>query len=141
MDRCAKVQKEDNSHMQSALYYAGRSTMRQKHGALIMFNGHSIGEGWNSQRQGSDFFGFDKWSLHAEAMAIIRAMHDLRMAKKRNLGGSVLYSARCKKSDDDGNMFAFSRPCPSCMRLISAVNIERIVYADGYGRHLSEFVE
>ena len=85
-----KLRKNDEWSMDRAAYYAQRSTLRYKHGALIVAtNGGEIGYGWNVDLSIAQYR--DDWTLHAEGFAIERALHH---GFRSRLAGSTLYSAR-----------------------------------------------
>lgn len=93
-----------------------------KVGAVIVQGNRIISLGWNDQHKthpGIKRYGGNALqTLHAEAMAILRARH------KANLKGAKMYVYRAIK---DGTL-ANARPCATCQNIMKAFGINRMYY-------------
>lgn len=87
-----------------------------RHGALVVLGGSLLGMGINKNVL-DPFYHKDapKLSVHAEEAALKRC---------KRTAGAVLYVARINKQ----GLPRMSRPCTSCMQLIRAAGIKKIVY-------------
>lgn len=110
---------QEQAYLARAVTLAKLSTMRQKHGAIIVKSGRILSMGFNTSRNESiSNYPASSYSNHAESMAI-------RMVPNSEiLVGSKLFVARVSRR---GNL-AYSRPCDICMESIVRVGIKSIVY-------------
>jgi len=106
-----------------------KATFRSKHGAVIVYDGHIIGSGFNVNIQHPIIAQYNEFkTLHAEMVAI------LRVKNKKLLKRSTLYVTRLTK-DNESQM---SKPCPICMKLIKSFGISEICYSVSDGTWNSE---
>ena len=117
----------DNEFIKMAEQISKKSTMHYHLGTLIVSKKYIISFGFNrfSGLNSYHIFG-NKWSIHAEADALRKALpyiHDNPTAKL------TAYVARTGKKN--------ARPCSNCMKLLSPY-IDRFVYTIG-GEIVEEF--
>jgi len=98
---------------------AASSSMKQKHGAVIVKGGRVMSIGHNKWRNHPDIIEEDKikqvCSVHAEVDAISR------VADTRN---AVIYIARV----NNGGLPVMSRPCDNCYESILNAGITKIIH-------------
>jgi deoxycytidylate deaminase len=100
-----------------ALQLAGKSSMNQKHGAVILGrNGEIIGEGFNHFSS----FMCHSWSCHAEIAALLSIKN-----KKEKLVDATLVVVRLG-SDNEPKL---SKPCDKCRKEINKFGIKKVFYS------------
>lgn len=99
---------------------AKKSTMKFRHGAVIIRGNIIIGEGYNKR---STYMSHN-YSMHAE----IAAIHSIprKNRNRKHLEDSTLVVIRVAGED---NHSAFSAPCPNCRKEIMKLGIGRIFYS------------
>ena len=104
---------------EKAIQIAKKSTMLQKHGAVILSkNGDIIGQGYNHF---SDYMSH-QWSCHAEMAALM----NIRNKKGRErVADATLLVVRI---GNDG-LPKLSKPCENCKREIEKFGIKRVFYS------------
>jgi len=98
------------------------SEMKFKVGAAIEKNETILSVGYNTRI--SDNILKDRFSLHAECMAILRA---LKKYGRKKVEGSTIYIIRYKKDGSFGN----SKPCPVCQTILKKFNMKTIYVQNG----------
>ena len=99
---------------------ATKSTMVQKHGAVIVQNNQIISEGFNYLAN----FMSHSYSIHAEVAALMNIPK--RYRQKRYLEDSTMVVVRVSGKDNHINM---SAPCANCRREIEKAGIKRVFYS------------
>lgn len=102
-----------------AVTLAHKSTMTQRHGAVIVKNGEIIGEGYNHHAQ----YMCHSWSCHAEVDAIM----SLRSKDRKQLNDATLIVVRV--GGKGGNQIKHSKPCEGCKKAIEKAGIKRVFYS------------
>jgi deoxycytidylate deaminase len=100
-----------------AIALAKKSTMQQKHGAIVVYNGEILGQGFNHMAS----FMSHSWSCHAEMGAIL----SIRKKDKWKICESTLVVVRVG-SDNDVKL---SKPCANCTREIEKYGIKKIFFS------------
>ena len=109
------MRKHDSAIVDEAMNLAKNSTMRSKHGSIIIDKkGNVISSAWNTATLGKSniderYKNGEKISRHAEENV-------LRFADPRKLCGARLYVVRCGQDDQPLN----SKPCKRCMAIINS---------------------
>lgn len=98
---------------------ASRSACNQKHGAVIVVGGRTIGLGANSSRNSPDCVPDPKTqaAVHAEIAA-------LKACGRSRVAGGTIYVARVGKNRQP----MMSRPCVNCQKALKKAGIKKIVY-------------
>ena len=100
-----------------AITLAKKSTMMQKHGAVILDkNGEIIGQGFNHFSS----FMSHSWSCHAEIAALLSIKN-----KKALLVDATLVVVRIG-SDNEPKL---SKPCDKCRKEINKFGIKKVFYS------------
>lgn len=114
------LSKKQKAYMNMARYLASKSTLRHKHGAVVVKSGRVLGTGFNKQRnhprvipQGKHK---EQCGRHAEYVAIKEA--------GENTINATLFVARINRQGDD----LLSKPCINCQKLIEESRIKNVVY-------------
>ena len=106
----------ETKHLERALRLATLSTMRSKHGALLVVNGKVLSVGVNVQRNDvAPHIKHVHVSDHAEANAL-RGLSDLSKC--------TLYVARINYVGAP----MYSKPCVYCQRLIKVLNLKQVIH-------------
>jgi deoxycytidylate deaminase len=107
----------NESVFEKAISLAKKSTMLQKHGAIIISkNGEILGQGFNTL---SNFMSH-QWSCHAEISALLSIKN-----KREKLVDASLLVVRI---GNDGEV-KLSKPCEKCRKEISKFGIKRVFYS------------
>lgn len=98
--------------------------------AMITINNREVGFGFNSRKTDpfQKKFGrnSDAICLHAEIMAI---KNSIKRIDREDFKNATIYIARAKKCQKTKKfIYGLAKPCPGCMRAISAFNFKRVVY-------------
>ena len=102
------------TYILSAMEEALRSTMRSKHGAIIVKNGKIIAKGHNYEIHNPHRGFSSKYSVHAE----IAAMN--RVGNRRKLKSADIYVVRLYFDLEDRQIsLKNSKPCHDCFKKIS----------------------
>lgn len=109
---------------EKAMYIARKSTMRQQHGCVIVYNNKEIvAQGYNHMRHNNMA---NIFSIHAEMEAIKQFRHILRKKEKTYINRCKLYVVRI----GSGNTYLKkSNPCPHCEKAICNIGIPRVCYS------------
>jgi deoxycytidylate deaminase len=105
--------------MEKARLLARKSTMCQKHGAVIVRNGKIIAEGYNHL---VPYFHHQR-SIHAEIDALLKVSN----LGKKELSACDIYVVRIATTDS--NIFRLSKPCQNCAKALFDKNIRNIYYS------------
>lgn len=109
---------------EKAMYIARKSTMRQQHGCVIVYNNKEIvAQGYNHMRHNNMAHLF---SIHAEMEAIKQFRHILRKKEKNYINRCKLYVVRIGSGID---YLKKSNPCPHCEKAICNIGIPRVCYS------------
>lgn len=102
---------------EKAIVLAKKSTMLQKHGAIILSkNGDILGQGYNYC---TDFMSH-QWSCHAEIAALMSIKN-----KREKIVDATLLVVRI---GSDGHP-KLSKPCDNCRKEICKFGIKRVFYS------------
>lgn len=103
--------------VEKAIALANKSTMMQKHGAIILSkNGDIIGQGFNHYAS----FMSHSWSCHAEIAALLNIKN-----KREKLIDATLVVVRIGSD----NIVKMSKPCEKCKKEIIKFGIKRVFYS------------
>lgn len=109
-----------------AMYIARKSTMRQQHGCVIVYNNKEIvAEGYNHTRNNTME---NIYSIHAEMEAIKKLKQVMRKKDKHYINRCKLYVVRIGKGITDA-MLKQSSPCPHCAKAIDSIGIPRVCFS------------
>lgn len=111
----------DESTVKLLRRLAQKSTMVQRHAAIIIKNGEIIGQGINKL---SDFM-CHQYSIHSEVAAILSLKKAHR--NKEYLKDATMIVVRVTGKQ---NMFRMSKPCESCSKAIIDAGIGTVYYTD-----------
>lgn len=114
--------KVDENVFDRAAALANKSTMVQRHGAVILKNGEIIGEGYNYHTH----FMCHSWSVHSEVAALLSLKKQHR--HKKFLEDAVMVVVRIgppSRSDE----FKNSKPCERCREAILKSGIRKVFYS------------
>ena len=118
--------KPSHKFYQKAMYIARKSTMRQQHGCVIVYNNKTIvAQGYNHTRNNNME---NIFSIHAEMEAIKQFRHILRKKEKNYINRCKLYVVRIGSGITDAYLKQ-SNPCPHCEKAICSVGIPRVCYS------------
>ena len=106
-------------HVEFATLIAGKSPMNHQHGCVIVHKGKVIATGYNKHLKPG-------YSIHAEADAIMKAKKMLPATEMKNC---KLYVVRI---GNDQMPLKYSRPCPSCCKIIAKSKIGKVFYSTSY---------
>jgi deoxycytidylate deaminase len=121
------MEKFKNKSLELAL----KSQFRSKHGAVISYNGHIIGSGYNVNLEHNTVRQFDEYkTLHAEMVAIFRVKN------KRLLKRSELFVCRL---DRFGNALN-SKPCRVCRKVMKSFGVSTVHYTTDAGTWETEII-
>ena len=99
---------------------ASKSTMNQRHGAIIVKNGEIVGEGCNYTAK----WMCHPYSVHAEVAALLSVPK--RNRHRKYLEDSTMLVIRISGKDKHCN---FSAPCDNCKKEIEKYGIKRVFYS------------
>jgi deoxycytidylate deaminase len=115
-----------------SLELAEKASFRTRHGAVVVYNGHIIGSGYNVNLQHPDIKQFNELkTLHAEMSAIFRVKN------KKLLKKAELYVGRLNKAGE----IVSSRPCPVCRQVMRSFGVSKVHYTTNEGKWKSEIIE
>lgn len=115
----SSLSKKDRSHLKQAKKIASTSTVKHKHGAVIVSGGRVLSVGVNSAKNEGYVFPFAAtWDrqIHAEEAAL--------RGVKGKAEGATIYVARVNRM----GMERMSKPCHSCQKALKDAGIRRVVY-------------
>lgn len=104
-----------------AVTLAHKSTMTQKHGAVIIKNGEIIGEGYNHITT----YMSHSYSCHAEVAAIL----SLKNRSKKYLCDATMVVVRISNNHCFPNLLKLSKPCESCTKEIIKCGLRKVFYS------------
>lgn len=111
---------------QKAMYIARKSTMRQQHGCVIVYNNKEIvAEGYNHTRNNNME---NIYSIHAEMEAIKKLRQIIRKKDKHYINKCKLYVVRIGSGITDA-LLKQSSPCPHCAKAIDNIGIPRVCFS------------
>ena len=114
------IKKKHRKFIQAAIFEATKSSMRFKHGCVIVLQNSIIARGHNYNKQL-----FVRYSIHAEEDAINNLMQHNK-AKMERRASMHLYVVRIRK---DG-IIANSAPCDVCSkRILKTLSITKVFYS------------
>lgn len=113
-----------DSFYKKAMYIARKSTMRQKHGCVIVYNNKEIiAEGYNHVRNNN----MEKLhSIHAEMEAIKKLRQIMRTKDKNFVNKCKLYVVRVGVGE---SCVKQSAPCCHCSKAIISIGIQKVCYS------------
>ena len=100
-----------------AINQALKSEMFMNHGAVMVYRGKIVGKGCNKYINSNN-----KWSSHAEEIAIKDAMNNISSDK---IKCCTLIIVRVNNQGDCVNSF----PCQNCMKFINKHCIKKVIYS------------
>lgn len=111
---------------QKAMYVARKSTMRQQHGCVIVYNNKEIvAEGYNHTRNNNME---NIYSIHAEMEAIKKLRQVIRKKDKHYINRCKLYVVRIGTGITDA-ILKQSSPCLHCAKAIDSIGIPRVCFS------------
>lgn len=113
--------KPDVDVFDRAVCLAKKSTMNQRHGAVIVKNGEIIGEGFNHIAT----YMSHSWSCHAEMAAIL----SLRNKNKKYLEDCTMIVVRVSNHTTIPQHLKLSKPCCKCTEQIIKHGIRKTFYS------------
>lgn len=116
------LSKSEKAFLSTARYFAGKSTSRQKHGAVIVKSGRVLGTGCNKDTNDPMIVSPEHIKSHCSRHAEIEAIRDASW----NVRGAVLYVARVNRYGQDRN----SKPCIRCEVVIKEMKIKKVIYTE-----------
>jgi tRNA(Arg) A34 adenosine deaminase TadA len=121
---------------EKAMHIARKSTMRQQHGCVIVYNNKEIvAEGYNHTRNNNMK---NIKSTHAEMEAIKQFRHVLAKNDKNYRNRCTLYVVRIGSGITDANLKQ-SSPCRHCAKAINSVGIPRVCYSVDENKFTEEY--
>jgi deoxycytidylate deaminase len=110
-----------------AITLAKKSTMNQRHGAIIVKNGEIIGEGYNQHTT----YMSHSFSCHAEVSAIL----SLKKKTKKYLEDATMIVVRISNHTMSPQHLKMSKPCEKCTQEIIKHGIRKIFYSTNIEQH------
>ena len=110
-------------YVQEAISEAKRSTMRIKHGCIIVHRATILSRAHNS----SEHSDHNKFSVHAE-VAAIKNMNMNRIKVESTTMYVVRINSKDMDKDDTETRTMNSRPCLDCMRCINHHKVKRVYF-------------
>jgi tRNA(Arg) A34 adenosine deaminase TadA len=116
----SNLSNQERRHLARALSLAGLSTMRNKHGAVIVAGGRVLSVGVNRRRNDPKFHATTplELSVHAERAAI------KSLGATFNTAGLTMYIARLSGTGQP----LLSRPCSECWNYLAHRNFKEVIY-------------
>lgn len=128
-----RLTRRQQAYLNRAIKLAEASTVRQKHGAVVVKGGSVMAVGVNSYTNDPQMFPTNyfsqnkiphlqrsnKISIHAEVAAI-------RRLPAEQLKGATIYIARITQ----GGQIGFSAPCENCARELLKAGVKKIIYTE-----------
>lgn len=114
--------KFDMAVFDRATQLANKSTMVQRHGAIIIKNGEIIGEGYNYH---TNIF-CHQWSVHSEVAALMSLKKQHKTPKA--LQDAVMVVVRIGPPSKAGEL-KNSKPCDRCREAIEKAGIKKVFYS------------
>lgn len=113
------LSKKQKAYMNVARFLATKSTMRHKHGAVVVKSGRVLGMGYNKRRNDPRNLNpgrhrYDS-GCHAE-MSALKNVSDPR--------GAIIFVARVNRSGND----LLSKPCEICASELKRLGIKKVIY-------------
>ena len=116
------INRKHDLFLSKAAKIAEKSTMLQKHGAIIVYKNKIIASGYNYRCSYMN----DNYSIHAEVAAISNLFHD-----KKILPFCDIYVVRIAP-DSLNCCLKNSKPCLSCTNFILKYNLKNIYYSTNF---------
>lgn len=110
-----------------AIALAKKSTMTQRHGAVIVKNGEIIGEGYNHVAT----YLSHSFSCHAEVAAIL----SLKKKSKKYLEDCTMIVVRISNHTLSPQHLKMSKPCERCTQEIIKHGIRKVFYSTNIEDH------
>lgn len=104
--------------MEKAAEIAQKSSMQQKHGAVIVYKNNIIGTGFNYNCS----YMYNNYSIHAEVAAISQVFYDKNLLKLCDI-----YVVRIAPAFN--NCLKNSKPCKNCTNFIKKYNLRNTYYS------------
>lgn len=104
-----------------AVQLAHKSTMTQRHGAVIVRNGEIIGEGYNHWTT----YMSHSYSCHAEVAALL----SVKNKTKKMLQDATMIVVRISNNHCMPNVLKLSKPCENCTKEINKWGIRKVFYS------------
>ena len=117
-----KLSKSEEAFLSVARYFAGKSSSRRKHGAVVVKSGRVIGTGYNKDRNSPLFVSPEHIKTHCSRHAELEAIRDASW----NVKGAAIYVARVNNQGKDRN----SKPCGLCEVIIKETQIKKVIYTE-----------
>lgn len=115
--------KRESAFLSLARYFAGKSTSRRQHGAVIVKSGRVLGTGFNKNTNNPYSVSPEHIKTNCSRHAEIEAIRDANW----NVKGAILYVARVNNQGLDRN----SKPCNRCQVVIDETQIKKVIYTEG----------
>ena len=112
----------DTTVFERATVLANKSTMLHRHGAVIVWEGQIIGEGYNYH---TDFM-CHQWSVHSEVAALMSLKKQHR--HKKVLENATMVVVRLGPPSCPEEL-KNSKPCDRCRQAILKAGIKRVFYS------------
>jgi pyrimidine deaminase RibD-like protein len=114
------LSRKQKAYMNVARFLAAKSSMRHKHGAVVVKSGRVVGMGYNKSRNHPDVVTDGKHreqcGYHAEAVAIKEAGTNAR--------GATIFVARINRQGED----LLSKPCELCQKTIEESGLKNVLF-------------
>lgn len=110
-----------------AMSLARKSTMSQKHGAIVIKNGEIIGEGFNHVTT----YMSHSYSCHAEVAALLSIKNHM----KKQLHDATMIVVRISNNHKHPNNLRLSKPCINCTKEIIKAGIKKVFYSTDVDFH------
>lgn len=112
------ITKKHEFFMEKAAEIALKSSMQQKHGAVIVYKNNIIGSGFNYNCS----YMSNNYSIHAEVAAISQIFYDKNLLKLCDI-----YVVRISPAFN--NCLKNSKPCKNCTNFIKKYNLRNTYYS------------
>lgn len=106
-----------------AVVLAKKSTMTQRHGAVIVKNGEIVGEGFNHITT----YMSHSYSCHAEVAALLSLKKEHK--SKKFLNDATMIVVRISNNHCTPNHLKLSKPCENCTKEIIKSGISKVFFS------------
>ena len=113
------LSRKQKAYMNVARFLAAKSSMRHKHGAVVVKSGRVLGLGYNKRRNDPRNLNPGRHRYDSGCHAEIDALRQVKDPK-----GSVVFVARINRQGED----MLSEPCSICAAELERLGVKKVIY-------------